>query len=143
MDKPFKPLDQKASIKLHEEVLGYLRVAAPQVKFFSIDHLFTGEIEVTERADFKNKPGYKQVDKKFASFDELKKEYGKPKSKARKRDEKPADKPRSKSQVNRRTAKRSVAKAEPKKANVGRNDVRAGKAGRQSRGRSTVSRRNQ
>ena len=60
-----------------DEVRSWLRANAKQVKGFDLDITFNkGSITTHERKDLGSK-GYKKIAHKFASFEELKKHYGK------------------------------------------------------------------
>ena len=115
-EKPHKPLNPKANVDLNLKIKKYLRVNAPQVKFFMVDNLFTGAITTTERVPFKTKPGYKQETHEFDNFESLTSHYGnRPKQpKTASRLKKFVERTRKKSVARRRVAKKRVARKQPK-----------------------------
>jgi len=96
MEKPHKEHTPKADAEFIKVVRDWCREHVPQIKFIAVDNLFTGVITVTERVDYKKKPGYAQSTKSFDTFAELMKHYkhGLSKPENSSADEKSSDNPR-------------------------------------------------
>ena len=115
----------KNSTKFMMEVKKYLRKNGRQVKMFIVDNF--GLITTTERKDLGRK-GYKAIHRDFNNFEDLKQYYVESTDKVTVKDS--SGKPRGSVKVSGRVTKSTVAKPKPQATNRGRNNVRAGKAGR-------------
>lgn len=92
---------------IEEKIREYVRKNALQIKSFSVDRLFTGEITTYERKDLGPK-GYKVVEHTFKDFDALKKHYG---SKSKVKTEEPIKRVRRSVKADSRTTKKPMAKS--------------------------------